>query len=132
MNTFDDIKPKARIRGLTAGGFVQVINIERIGDGAVKVVYEDEDLYRNQDGRDVILLHPDDLSLLSLKHNQRVIVNSKTGTMANIRVRSYENIRQGNALMYYPEANVLVSRDSDPTSRTPAFKGVVVTITPET
>ena len=96
------------------------------------VVYEEEDLYRNQDGRDVILIHPDDLSLLSLKHNQRVVVSSKTGTMANIRVRSYENIRQGNALMYYPEANVLVSRDSDPASRTPAFKGVVVTITPET
>ncbi len=96
------------------------------------VVYEEEDLYRNQDGRDVILIHPDDLSLLSLKHNQRVVVNSKTGTMENIRVRSYEKIRQGNALMYYPEANVLVSRDSDPASRTPAFKGVVVTITPET
>ncbi|MCH1497240.1 MAG: histidine kinase, partial [Rubripirellula sp.] len=96
------------------------------------VVYEEEDLYRNQDGRDVILIHPDDLSLLSLKHNQRVVVNSKTGTMENIRVRSYEKIRKGNALMYYPEANVLVSRDSDPASRTPAFKGVVVTITPET
>ena len=43
MNTFDDIKPKARIRGLTAGGFAHVINVERIGEGAVKVVYEDED-----------------------------------------------------------------------------------------
>ena len=96
------------------------------------VVYEEEDLYRNQDGRDVILLHPDDLSLLSLKHNQRVRVSSKTGTMSNIRARSYEEIRQGNALMYYPEANLLVSRDSDPASRTPAFKGVVVQITPET
>jgi hypothetical protein len=30
--------------------------------------------------------------------------------------------------MYYPEANVLVSRQLDPASKTPAFKCVVVTI----
>jgi superfamily II DNA or RNA helicase len=43
MHTFDDIKPKARIRGLTAGGLAQIINVECIGEGAVKVVYEHED-----------------------------------------------------------------------------------------
>jgi hypothetical protein len=30
--------------------------------------------------------------------------------------------------MYYPEANVLVPRKLDPLSKTPVFKGVVVTI----
>jgi formylmethanofuran dehydrogenase subunit D len=30
--------------------------------------------------------------------------------------------------MYYPEANMLVPRRTDPQSKTPAFKGVVVTI----
>jgi hypothetical protein len=30
--------------------------------------------------------------------------------------------------MYYPEANVLVPRSTDPLSRTPAFKGVEVWI----
>jgi hypothetical protein len=33
--------------------------------------------------------------------------------------------------MYHPEANVLVGRDVDPLSKTPAFKAVKVTVTAE-
>lgn len=95
------------------------------------VVYEDEDLYRNQDRRDIILMHPEDLSRLGLAHDQLVTVTSDTGSMSRIRARGFEPIRPGNALMYYPEANVLVARHTDPSSRTPAFKGVVVTISPD-
>ncbi|MEM6469583.1 MAG: FdhF/YdeP family oxidoreductase [Planctomycetota bacterium] len=95
------------------------------------VVYEEEDLYRNQDRRDIILLHPDDLKRLGLEHDQRVTVRSDTGEMNGILARSYDSIRSGNALMYYPESNVLVSRHVDPQSRTPAFKGVVVELIPE-
>lgn len=92
------------------------------------VVYEDEDIYRNQDRRDVILLHPDDIARLGLKEEQRVIVRNETGEMANILVRSFPEIRAGNALMYYPESNVLVPRHADPHSKTPAFKSVIVTV----
>ncbi len=92
------------------------------------VVYEEQDLYRNQDRRDVILMHPDDLEHFDLSHDQLVTVHSDTGSMSGIRARSFEAIRPGNALMYYPEANVLVARHADPHSRTPAFKGVVVRI----
>jgi anaerobic selenocysteine-containing dehydrogenase len=46
--------------------------------------------------------------------------------MDRIRVRSFPAIRPGNALMYYPEANVLIPRTADPQSRTPAFKCVLV------
>ncbi|MGB7328153.1 MAG: FdhF/YdeP family oxidoreductase [Rubripirellula sp.] len=92
------------------------------------VVYEEEDLYRNQDRRDIILMHPDDLARLGLQHDQRVTVKSDTGSMENILARGYDEIRPGNALMYYPESNVLVSRKVDPSSKTPAFKNVVVTI----
>ncbi len=94
------------------------------------VVYEEEDLYRNQDRRDVILLHPDDLSRLGLVHDQLVTVSSETGAMHNILARGFDAIRPGNALMYYPEANVLVARHADPDSHTPAFKGVVVRVEP--
>ena len=55
-------------------------------------------------------------------------MKSGTGEMKNILVRPYADIRAGNALMYYPEANVLVSRDVDPQSRTPAFKGELITL----
>jgi anaerobic selenocysteine-containing dehydrogenase len=92
------------------------------------VVYEEEDLYRNQDRRDVVLMHPDDLVRLGLEHDQVVTVISDTGELPNILARGFTSIRPGNALMYYPEANMLVSRYADPGSKTPAFKGVVVKI----
>ena len=43
-------------------------------------------------------------------------------------IRRFDQIKPGNALMYYPEANTLVPRHVDPKSKTPAFKGVVVEI----
>lgn len=92
------------------------------------VVYEDFDLYRGVEGRDVVLIHPEDMRKLHLKANQRVTVRSPIGRLDDIRVVAFERIKPGNALMYYPEANVLVERRFDPVSRTPAFKGTVVTI----
>jgi molybdopterin-dependent oxidoreductase alpha subunit len=95
------------------------------------VVYEDEDLYRGQERRDVILLHPDDMRRFALRDDQRVTVRSTVGSMTNILARSFPKIRAGNALMYYPEANVLVPRHADPHSRTPAFKSIVIRIEAE-
>lgn len=95
------------------------------------VVYEEEDYYRGQSRRDVILVHPDDILQLGLVAHQTVTVKSATGSMPKILVQPFEKIRAGNALMYYPEANVLVSRAIDKKSRTPAFKGVLVTLEPE-
>ncbi len=92
------------------------------------VVYEEEDLYRNQDRRDVILMHPDDLARFGLQDDQPVRVVSETGVMEGILAKSFPQIRPGNALMYYPEANILVARHADPKSKTPAFKGVVVQV----
>ena len=89
------------------------------------VVYEEEDLYRGQERRDVILLNRADIERLGLKVDQRVRVSSESGEMKGILVREYD-IRAGNALMYYPEANVLVPTTVDPESRTPAFKSVLV------
>jgi len=95
------------------------------------VVYEDEDLYRGQERRDVILLHPDDMQRLGLHDEQRVTVESTTGRLTNILARAFPEIRPGNALMYYPEANILVPRHADPLSRTPAFKSIVVNVVAE-
>ena len=41
------------------------------------VVYEDEDIYRGQERRDVILLHPDDMRRLGLAEDQRVTVAAR-------------------------------------------------------
>ncbi len=48
--------------------------------------------------------------------------------MSSILVRPFPQIKAGNALMYYPEAKRLVARHIDQLSRTPAFKGGVVTL----
>jgi molybdopterin-dependent oxidoreductase alpha subunit len=91
------------------------------------VVYEDYDLYRGQDRRDVILMSPVDMERLGLSVDQKVTVSSETGTMHGLLVRPID-IRPGNTVMYYPEANVLVSRAVDPGSKTPGFKGTVVRV----
>jgi molybdopterin-dependent oxidoreductase alpha subunit len=91
------------------------------------VVYEEYDLYRGQDRRDLVLMHPEDLKRLGLVTEKPVIVRSAVGSF-RVLARAFDKIRPGNVLMYYPEANVLVPRDVDPASRTPAFKNVVVTV----
>ena len=92
------------------------------------VVYEEYDLYRGIDRRDVILMHPDDIAARGLAAEQRVLVTSAAGILSNVLIKSFEKIKAGNVLMYYPEANVLVPRSLDPFSKTPAFKGVPVTV----
>jgi anaerobic selenocysteine-containing dehydrogenase len=92
------------------------------------VVYENYDLYRGQDRRDVILMHPDDIAARGLKEDQLVTITSETGVMHKILVRSYPEIRAGNCATYYPESNVLVPRSIDPASKTPAFKCIPVTV----
>ena len=92
------------------------------------VVYEDDDVYRGVERRDVILLHPDDLRRYDLCDGDRITVLGPAGTMHRIRATEFESIKPGNAAMYYPECNVLVSRNVDALSRTPAFKSVVVTL----
>lgn len=92
------------------------------------VVYEEEDLYRGQERRDLILMHPADIDRLRLKKDQPVRIWNETGELSGYLARSFTDIKPGNVLMYYPEANVLVPRTRDPQSKTPAFKAVAVSI----
>ncbi len=93
------------------------------------VVYEDQDIYRGQERRDVIMLNPDDIKRLGLEIDQRVTVRSEAGSLSDVLVRSID-IRPGNAAMYYPEANAIVPGRTDQRSRTPGFKNVVITVEP--
>jgi anaerobic selenocysteine-containing dehydrogenase len=91
------------------------------------VVYEEEDRYRGQERRDVILMNSEDMKARGIGNNDRVRVSSAIGSMAPIIARDFA-IRQGCALMYYPEVNVLISREVDPHSRTPAFKDTAIRV----
>jgi hypothetical protein len=55
-----------------------------------------------------------------------VTVRGPAGAMHGIRATEFAAIKAGNAAMYFPEANQLISRTLDPQSKTPAFKCVVV------
>jgi anaerobic selenocysteine-containing dehydrogenase len=94
------------------------------------VVYEEEDLYRGIERRDVILIHPDDCRRLGVKHEQSVTITSECGRLENYLVQEFPDIKPGNVAMYYPEANMVVPRIYDPQSETPAFKSVTVRVTP--
>ena len=75
----------------------------------------------------MILMAPEDIARHGFAENDRVRVASAAGVMDGMLVRAFA-IKPGNALMYYPEANVLVPRGVDPKSRTPAFKAVPITV----
>ena len=92
------------------------------------VVYEDYDTYRGITSRDVVLMHPEDLARLGLNEGQRINVQGPSGRMPHVKAAAFERIKPGNVAMYFPEANVLLSRQLDPLSKTPAFKGAFVTI----
>ncbi|MHC4990997.1 MAG: FdhF/YdeP family oxidoreductase [Planctomycetota bacterium] len=91
------------------------------------VVYEEEDVYRGQERRDVILMNRDDIDRLGLVVDRRVTVTSECGELPNVLVRVID-IPPGNAAMYYPEANVLIAATTDPRSKTPPYKSVPIRI----
>ena len=95
------------------------------------VVYDEEDLYRGQERRDVILMNTTDIARLGLRVEQRVRIRSEVGEMRYVLVRPFD-IRAGNVAMYYPESNILVPSTIDPLSKTPGFKSVAVTVEAET
>ena len=111
-------------------GELRLMTIRREGQFNT-VVYEDYDAYRGVADRRVILIHPDDIARLNLGEVPAVTVHGPAGSMDRVRLQPYQEIKPGNAAMYYPECNVLVSRQLDPASKTPAFKCVVVKLTPE-
>lgn len=92
------------------------------------VVYEEEDLYRGNLRRDVVMLCAADAARLGVREGDPLRVSTETGAM-NV-VAAIVDIREGSAAMYYPEANVLVPRRIDPRSKTPAFKSIAARIEP--
>jgi molybdopterin-dependent oxidoreductase alpha subunit len=90
------------------------------------VVYEDEDAYRGNDRRDVVMMNAEDAATLGVVADARVRVENAVGAMeARVRLAP---LPAGNLAMYYPEANVLVPRAIDPRSATPAFKSLTARV----
>ncbi len=91
------------------------------------IIYSEEDIYRKQSQRQVLFISAADVERLGLNEEDKVDVINETGTMNNLSIAVYD-IKPGNVMCYFPEANVLVSQAVDARSRTPSFKSIAVEI----
>lgn len=91
------------------------------------VVYKEGDRYRGMPHRHCILMHPSDAQQAGFAEHQRVSVRGDAGQLDNIEI-IYGDVRSGLALMFYPEANVLMKARIETRSGTPAYKRVPVAV----
>ncbi len=87
------------------------------------IIYEEKDSYRSTDDRWSIMLGAADIQRLGIESESRVTLRSRHGGMVHLKVFAFD-LPQGNVMAYFPEANVLVGRERDPRSQTPAFKSI--------
>jgi len=91
------------------------------------IIYEESDSYRGAAHRWVVFVGQEDLQRLQLTQGQKVTVRSSTGAMRDLIVHEF-SLPAGNLMAYYPEANILTARETDPRSKTPAFKSIAVAV----
>jgi molybdopterin-dependent oxidoreductase alpha subunit len=121
---FTPIAPKKR---QIPEGFFQLTT--RRGKQFNSMVFGDRDALSDARRRDVIM-SAEDMSQLSLREGDPVLVRSKAGELHG-RARAGP-VRPGTVIIYWPEANLLVERGRiDPESGMPAFRDEVVQVIPE-
>ncbi|WP_081972643.1 FdhF/YdeP family oxidoreductase [Leptolyngbya sp. KIOST-1] len=91
------------------------------------VVYKEADEYRGMPHRHCILINPADAQRAGFCQHQRVSVRGDAGQLDGIEI-IYGEVRSGAALMFYPEANVLMKARIEPRAGTPAYKRVPVAV----
>ncbi len=91
------------------------------------IIYDEDDAWRGQTERDIVLMNAQDMAHLNIAENDLVTLKNNTGTLPKLKAKAY-NIAQGCLAGYYPETNILVPIDLDPRSLTPSFKNVAVEI----
>ena len=95
------------------------------------IIYEENDSYRSVENRESILTNQEDVVRLGVSEGDKLDVISRTGQMKSLEIVLFD-VPLGNAMVYYPEANVLVGRNIDERSRTPAFKSIPAKLVPVT
>ncbi len=89
------------------------------------IVYEEKDSYRGTNHRWSLLMNAEDISTQGFKAGDKANVISAYGKMDEVELVAFD-LPRGDLMAYYPEANVLIGREQDPRSKTPAFKSVAV------
>jgi len=91
------------------------------------IIYDERDAYRAQESRWVVMMHPEDMQICGYQEDQKVTISTQTGSMRELSIKPFD-VRRGNIMVYYPEANVLVPRSTDQRSKTPSFKSIPVCV----
>ncbi len=91
------------------------------------IIFHQQDTYRSQSDRWVVLMHPKDMEICGYEENDTVKLSTDTGVMEKLKVKPFD-VRRGNLLTYYPEANILIPKNTDGRSFTPGFKSVKVRV----
>ena len=91
------------------------------------IIYEQADSYRNTQQRWAVLLNRKDIEALGLTEGDCATLTSRHGRMERVTVYGFD-LPRANAMAYFPEANILIGKESDPRSKTPAFKSVAISI----
>jgi molybdopterin-dependent oxidoreductase alpha subunit len=87
------------------------------------VVYKIGDQYRGMPHRNCILMNAGDARRVGLREHDRVTVQADAGKLENVEI-IFGMVREGAALMFYPEVNVIFKARTEKRSGTPAFKRV--------
>jgi anaerobic selenocysteine-containing dehydrogenase len=109
------------------GGLVLALITARSYGQHNTVVYKPGDAYRGMPHRHTILMNRADLRRTGLAPHQRVTVQGEAGALEQVEIIPGE-IREGAALMFYPEVNAIMKAVIDPRCGTPAFKRVPVLV----
>lgn len=93
------------------------------------IIYEENDSYRGVNKRWTVLLNQQDALELGVSEGKTVDISSDYGEMRGVEIKLF-NLPRGCVAAYYPEANILSSRLTDPRSHTPQFKSIAVSLAP--
>lgn len=91
------------------------------------VVYKIGDQYRGIPHRNCVLMNRLDAEKMGISEHDRVTVQGDADKLENVEV-IYGAVREGAALMFYPEVNVIFKAQTEVRSGTPAYKRVPVVI----
>jgi molybdopterin-dependent oxidoreductase alpha subunit len=91
------------------------------------VVYKIGDKYRGMPHRNCILMNRIDAEKIGVAAHDRVTVQGDAGKLDEVEV-IYGSVREGAALMFYPEVNVIFKARTETRSGTPAYKRVPVVV----
>ncbi|MBA2057437.1 FdhF/YdeP family oxidoreductase [Psychrobacter cryohalolentis] len=97
------------------------------------MIFGFQDRYRQTDRRDVLFMHPDEISRLGWQKGDQIMVSRQDSqnserTLGPL-ILTEMDIAANAVATYYPECNDLLDLDSHaPESRTPAYKSVIVVL----